>query len=135
MTKYVLDTDTLIFLLKQNAGVQAHLQAVGARNAGLSVMTVAEVLHGAYYSSNPGQSLQDTRTLIKQFTIIRLNETIADTFGRVKAELRRQGQILADFDLLIGATAITTQRMLVTNNTQHFQRLSAFGLQLTNWKS
>ena len=43
--------------------------------------------------------------------------------------------MLADFDLLIGGTAIATSRTLVSNNTAHFGRLSAHGLNLTNWKS
>ena len=135
MTLYLLDTDTLVYLLKQNPGVEAKAKQIGDKAIALSVITVAEVLHGAYYSANPTRSLKQTRALIGRFAIISLDAGIADTFGKIKADLRRQGQILADFDLLIGATAIATGRTLVTNNTKHFQRLSASGLTLDNWKS
>lgn len=135
MSSYLLDTDIFVYLLKHDQRVEAHTIAVGAGAIGISVITVAEVLHGAYFSVNPAQSLQVTQQLVSQYSVIELDTVIADKFGEIKAALRRQGQILADFDLLIGATAIVTGRTLVTNNTKHFQRLDAFGLTLENWKS
>lgn len=100
----------------------------------LSAVTVAEVLYGANGSSNPAQSLQETWALMRQFgNIIDVDTTVAGKFGEIKSDLRRQGLLIADFDLLIGATALVSLRVLVTNNQRHFQRLSAYGLQLDNW--
>lgn len=45
--------------------------------------------------------------------------------------LRNFDKILDDFDLLIGAAAVTQGMTLVTNNTEHFRRLS--GIELENW--
>lgn len=135
MTNYPLDTDIFIYLLKHDSRVEANVRAVGVSVVALSVITVAEALHGAYYSANPTASLHETRALINQFTVIPLDEAIADLFGQIKTSLRRGGQVLPDFDLLIGATAIGAGRTLVSNNTQHFQRLQPLGLALTNWKS
>jgi|SRR6185437_5919401 len=134
-TQYLLDTDTLIFLYKQNAGVVSKVQQIGTSIIALSVITVAEVLHGAYFSAKPQETLQATQNLISQFSVIDLALAIADKFGSIKADLRRQGQIIADFDLLIAATALASGRILVSNNTKHFQRLTAMGLLLENWKS
>jgi predicted nucleic acid-binding protein len=72
--------------------------------------------------------------LIAKYAVIDLDTPIADKFGEIKTNLRRAGFILADFDLLIGATAIATARTLVTNNTKHFQRLATYGLTLENWR-
>jgi len=106
--KYLLDTDSFI---------------------------VAEVLHGADYSTDPAASLLSTHTLISQLCIVDLDTAIADTFGEIKADLRRLGLLIADFDLLIGATAIMAGRTPVTNNARHFLPLSAHGLLLENWKA
>lgn len=134
MTAYLLDTDSFIFLLKRDPKIESRAQAVGFADLALSVITVAEVLHGAYFSANPSQSLTMTRALLRQFAQVDLTSAMAERFGEIKADLRRQGQIIADFDLLIGATAIVTGRMLVTNNTKHFQRMQAYDLALENWK-
>lgn len=132
---YLLDSDSFIFLLRQNPGLQTKCAQVGYNSLALSVITVAEILHGAYNSSNPGQSLHETRTLISQFKVIDLIPVIADKYGEIKTVLKLAGQILADFDLLIAATALVEQRTLVTNNLQHFNRLNQFGLTSETWKS
>lgn len=52
-------------------------------------------------------------------------------FAKEKARLKRVGQPIDNFDLLIGATAIHHDLTLVTNNTKHFQRLE--GIRLEDW--
>ncbi len=52
-------------------------------------------------------------------------------FAKEKARLKRIGQPVDNFDLLIGATAIHHNLVLVTNNTKHFQRLH--GIKLEDW--
>jgi predicted nucleic acid-binding protein len=42
--------------------------------------------------------------------------------------LRRQGNLIPDFDLLIAATALRHDLTLVTRDTAHFERIE--GLQL-----
>jgi predicted nucleic acid-binding protein len=135
MSSYLLDSDSLIFLLKQNPGMVAKVGQAGSATIALSVISAAEILHGAYYSSNPVQNLKDTRNLISQFQVIDLNQAIADKYGEIKAILKQNGQLIADFDLLIAATALIGQRTLVTNNLRHFSRLTTYGLTLENWKS
>jgi len=135
MSGYLLDSDSLIFMLKQNPGVVAKVGQAGLSTIALSVISAAEILHGAYYSANPTQSLENTRSLISQFQVIELNQPIADKYAEIKVVLKQGGQVIADFDLLIAATALMKQRTLVTNNLKHFNRLSAIGLALENWRN
>jgi tRNA(fMet)-specific endonuclease VapC len=58
---------------------------------------------------------------------------ILKRFGELKAQLRQTGKPLPDFDLLIASTALAEDRVLVTNNTRHYQRI--MDLQLENWIS
>jgi tRNA(fMet)-specific endonuclease VapC len=60
------------------------------------------------------------------------NDTLKK-FGQLKAQLRKAGTPVADFDLLIASVAIAKNLILVTNNTRHYQRIS--GLNLENWNS
>jgi tRNA(fMet)-specific endonuclease VapC len=52
-------------------------------------------------------------------------------YGRVRHELERLGQALRAMDLLIAAHALALAATLVTNNLQHFRRVS--GLSVTTW--
>jgi len=63
--------------------------------------------------------------------VLPLDRAAADTFGRLKAELQRQGTPLSDFDLLIAAITLRYDGILVTNNTAHFEKVA--GLQYENW--
>lgn len=51
----------------------------------------------------------------------------------IKAKLRTEGKMLDDFDILIAATAIVNDCVLVTNNIKHFERID--GLTIENWIS
>lgn len=52
-------------------------------------------------------------------------------FVRLKAYLRKRGNMIDDFDLLIGATAIANGLILVSENEKHFVRIPE--IKLENW--
>ena len=54
-----------------------------------------------------------------------------ETFGAIKADSRRNGTPVDDFDLLIGATGITMGYCVATNNEKHFKKIP--GLSIANW--
>jgi len=54
-----------------------------------------------------------------------------ETFGDIKVELQKQGNIIDDLDLIIAATAVTMNYTLVTNNEKHFSKISE--LRIENW--
>jgi len=56
---------------------------------------------------------------------------VARQFSGTKALLRAQGNLIEDFDLLLAATAIVYDLILVTNNTAHFDRVPR--LKLVHW--
>jgi hypothetical protein len=59
------------------------------------------------------------------------NEGICNTFGKIKSELERDGDIIDDADLFIACCALKTNRVLVTNNERHFSRIK--DLKIKNW--
>ncbi len=63
--------------------------------------------------------------------ILPFDEAAANRFGQLKADLKRQGKILLDADLMIAAIALTNQLVLVTNNVKHFERIPE--LVIENW--
>ncbi len=68
--------------------------------------------------------------LISKFNQIPIYKSL-DIFAEEKARLQKKGNIVDDFDLLIGATVLANNMILVTNNEKHFKRLK--GIQLENW--
>lgn len=54
-----------------------------------------------------------------------------DLFAKEKARLRTAGELIPDFDILIGATAVQQGLVMVTNNLKHLSRIA--GIQLEDW--
>ena len=52
-------------------------------------------------------------------------------FAELKSTLRSQGLLIDDFDLLIGASAVANDLILVTENVKHLERIPH--LKIENW--
>ena len=93
-------------------------------------MTVAELLYGAYKSAKTEANIQILNNLFKRINIVPFSESI-EVFAKEKVRLNQIGKPLEDFDLLIGAAAVSRGLTLVTDNVKHFDRIS--GITIENW--
>lgn len=85
---------------------------------------------GASFSNNKEERLKDVAFVIDHFKVIPVSETLP-LFGDIKANLRREGKLIDDFDILIGCAAILNHLMMVTDNVKHLGRLP--GIIIENW--
>lgn len=128
----LLDTDTLVEILRGQAQATAALAAVSTRTEiHVSAISAAELYHGAARSNQVSRNTYDVQLLLAGLSVIDVDEAIAERFGVLKASLQAAGQVVADFDLLIAATALEHNLTLVTHNTRHFARIP--GLALDDW--
>jgi len=128
---YLLDTDTLIYNLKGNDSIKRNLELHLEDPIKISVITLMELYFGAYKSEKVAGNLAKIRRIENSFEIVPTGKESAQTFGMLKASLKKSGSPLDDFDLLIASCAMAHNLTLVTNNTKHFSRID--GLKLTNW--
>ena len=61
--------------------------------------------------------------ILPQVTVLPYDVSIAKAFGQIRAQLEEAGNILADADVQIAATAIYHGLELVTGNLRHFSRI------------
>lgn len=128
----LLDSDTIIEILRGNPRVRAASQAVpGSDRVGVSSIAAAELHYGAARSRDPVGGAEDVAAFLSGVMVLPINEAIAVRFGTLKAGLQAIGQIIGDFDLLIAATALVHGYTVVTHNTRHFVRIP--GLAVVDW--
>jgi tRNA(fMet)-specific endonuclease VapC len=96
----------------------------------ISEITVAELYFGAYHSNNKEKHLKETKAFISQFTILPIFNCL-ETYAAQKAEMARKGELIDDFDTLIGAAAICNKIIMVTDNVRHLSHLN--GIVIENW--
>lgn len=128
--KYLLDTNIVIFLFKGRYGIDSKIIAAEKHNCFISEITLAELKYGALYSAQPEKHLAEVEELLKSIAVLPITTAI-DLFAAEKARLRKAGNLIDDFDLLIGCSALAHDLTLITNNVRHFQRLDH--LRIEDW--
>ena len=119
---YLVDTDWIIEYLRGNQKIVSILQKLFDEGLFVSVISVAELYEGAYASRNPKheKALED---FLSGVVILGIDLNVCKTFGKLRHELRKKGELVGDFDLLIASTALSNNLTILTNNVKHFSRI------------
>ena len=127
---YLIDTDWVIDHLSHIERVTRRLEELAAAGLALSIISLAELYEGVYYSRDSVESeaaLQ--RFLNSELTILGMDEETCKIFGKERGRLRAAGLLIGDCDLLIGATALRHNLTLLTNNRRHFERIEGLRME------
>lgn len=130
MKRYLVDTNIWIHFFKGKYGVRDKISSLNAEQLCVSEISIAELTYGAYHSSNRPKHLQEAHLVRDNFCLYSITECI-DDYAKLRDELSRQGRTVENFDLLIAATAIHYQLILVTENIKHFIDIPK--LKVENW--
>lgn len=132
MKKYLLDTNICIYFLKGQYDLHRKIENAGIGNCFVSEITVAELKYGVENSTQKAKNREILEKFLARFVVIPIFSAL-DIYAKEKARLKTTGMVLDDFDLLIGATAITNKLSIVTRNISDFNRLD--GIQIEDWTS
>ena len=121
--EYLLDTSWIIEVLAGREETARQHRLLNPANVAVSYVTMGEIYEVAFNYANPLAHLSSFRQFLAPFTMLNLNEPIMEKFAEVRAHLRRRGQMISDFDILLGATALHYNLTVLTYNKKHFQRL------------
>ena len=128
---YLLDTDMLISFLRDKHSVAEKIDHVGIENCYISEVSIIELTYGAYTSTKIDKHLGEVNQVENLFEVIPLYTAIK-IFAQEKVRLRKEGNLIPDFDLVIGSTAVANNVIMVTNNTKHLGRIK--GIKIENWR-
>jgi tRNA(fMet)-specific endonuclease VapC len=134
MDESLLDTDTLSEILKgKNARVVKTGQRYLAEHGGFafSAITFYEILRGLRARQAAG-ALDKFLKLAGQSHLLPVSIPVLRRAADLWADARQGGYPRNDADLIIAATAMESQRVLVTSNTAHFAWIQ--GLSLADWR-
>jgi tRNA(fMet)-specific endonuclease VapC len=131
--KFLLDTDTCIYALKQNPTVLKHLLAQSREDIAVSVITEAELRTGAAKSTSAAKTLRLVENFLRPLGILEFTSNDAASYAQVRAKLERAGTPIGPLDTLIAAQAVARKLVLVSNNEREFSRVA--GLRIENWAS
>jgi tRNA(fMet)-specific endonuclease VapC len=131
MLKYLLDTDTIIYTIKNRPD---HMRSFFKRHEeqiSISTVTLGELVFGAEHSTQVERNLADIEAMSARLEVLPYDIDAAYHFGRIRSELYRLGQPIGPYDMMIAGHARARGLILVSNNTREFSRVP--GLMIENW--
>jgi tRNA(fMet)-specific endonuclease VapC len=130
--KFMLDTNTCIYLIKQKSSkVLKHFKRYSAGDIGISSITLAELRYGVAKSEFVQKNREALNEFILPLEIVNFDEKAAEIYGTIRAGLEKAGNPIGSMDMLIGAHALSLGAILVTNNIKEFKRIK--NLKVVDW--
>jgi len=131
MLKYLLDTNIVIYTMKNRPTEVRKAFNVHSGQLCISSVTLMELLYGAEKSSDPARNISNIETFAARLDVLSYDPAAAHHTGQIRAELAKSGQPVGPYDQMIAGHARSLGLILVTNNVREFKRVS--GLRIENW--
>lgn len=123
--KYLVDSDWVIDYLVGKQQAIVLLSTLAKEGIAVSLITLGEIYEGIYYGRDPQRSEEGFRKFLRGVTVLPLNRSIMQRFGRIRGDLRHRSLLIGDPDILIAATTMYHDLTLVTRNRKDYERIPA----------
>ncbi len=131
MLKYMLDTNIVIYTMRNRPDVVRRRFNRHQGRMCISTVTLGELIYGVEKSSQPERNMEVIEGFAARMEVLPFEDQDAFHFGQIRAELARQGRPIGPYDAMIAAHARARGLILVTNNMREFRRVA--GLRLEDW--
>jgi len=132
LLRYLLDTNICIYITKKRPlEVYQRLTTLRVGEVAMSFITLGELRYGAEKSQQRDLALQKLAELRQYIPVIMPTQETTEHYGIIRQFLEKNGQSIGNNDLWIAAHALSSNTILVTNNTREFIRVPH--LRVENW--
>src|SRR5438552_13862068 len=129
--RYLLDANAVIGLLKDAASSLAQrARREKPTDIAISAIVAHELFYGAFKSRRAERNVALVDAL--RFAVIEFDTEDARQAGKIRALLASKGTPIGPYDVLIAGQAMARNMVLVTRNTDEFERIP--GLRLEDWR-
>jgi len=129
---FFLDTNICIYFLKGTySALLDNLYSHAASEIKIASIVKAELLYGAAHSKKVVDNTEKVERFLLPYETIAFDSSAAEHYAQIRAKLAKKGTPIGPNDLIIAATALANNGILVTNKEQEFSRINE--LPLENW--
>ena len=133
MKRYLLDTGMAGDLIYRRKDVYRRSQLARRQgdHIGTSMPTVGELIAGAEYSATRDRNLPLVQNAVRRLFIWPFELSAAQEYGRLYAELRRNGRTIGQIDMQIAAIALKLGNCTLVTADSDFAGI--LGLRTEDW--
>ena len=129
--KYVLDTNTLIYFFKGLGDVSKHMLAQSPSELAIPTVVLFELEVGIAKSTSPDKRKSQLQEITALVNVLPFGIAESRSAAQIRVELEKQGLPIGPYDVLIAATALANNTILITHNQKEFGRIE--GLKIEDW--
>jgi len=122
----IFDTSEIITLERNRQKIEEIIQGREDEFFGISVITVAELLHGVERADTETRKIKRqafVEKVIEFFPVHDFDVTIARIYARIWASLAQKNLTVGAHDLIIAATAISMNYTVITSNLRDYKKI------------
>jgi tRNA(fMet)-specific endonuclease VapC len=129
--KYLLDTNIISYYLK---GIESLKDKISSNIDlfSISIISYYEIVSGLQ-SIDATKRITEFEKFCELIDIINLDKASILASCKIYASLKKSGKLIDDIDILIAGIALSNNLVMVTDNTDHFERIG--GLKVENWRA
>jgi tRNA(fMet)-specific endonuclease VapC len=129
----LLDTNVCVSVIRGHpAAIERYIRELDDHTLRISVVTLFELLFGAYRSTRQSEELEKVGLFIEAGPpAVELTPEDAAKAAELRSDLARKGQLIGAYDLLIGGQGLARGWTVVTNDLREFSRIES--LTIESW--
>ncbi len=129
----LLDTNICVrFLRGDKSVIRRLIDADENDDLRIPAMVEGELFYGVEKSEHRDENREKVKSLLALLPVCHTDDETMEKFGELKAKAEVAGRRVDDADVIIAATAMRHNAVLVTGNTRHFSRFE--GLVIEDWR-
>jgi tRNA(fMet)-specific endonuclease VapC len=129
--KYLLDTDTLIYVFKRAGNCLAQLSRQNDSDIAIATINLFELEYGMGKSDNRVKMDSYVLSLCRRYEVLNFDHQASLRAGVVRALLHTRGTPIGPYDVQMAGIALSKNLTIVTRNTREFERVPE--LRVENW--
>lgn len=129
----IFDSSAIISLERNRGMVESLIAGREEEPFGISVITVAELLHGVERADTETRRLRRqafVEKIIELLPIFQFDVAASRIYARIWASLIKRGFTVGAHDLIIAATAISLDYTVITSNRRDFEKIEGLRLEV-----
>ncbi len=129
----ILDTSVLVEAERREFEIDKFTENREDEIFGLSVISVAELLHGVHRADSTKRRLKRSayvEKVIEFFPIYVFDIATARIYSEIGSDLTKKGIQIGSHDLIIGSTALSLGFSVATFNKRHFERIDGLKIEI-----
>ena len=127
---FLVDSDILIDASIGRPAAVALIRERRSDGLPVSIVSFGELLEGTVGTDESATATNRLLDFLGSFAVLPVEIRTMGRFARLRAGLRRSGQLIPDLDSIIATTAPEYDLTLLTRNARHFDRVP--GLRLSS---